>query len=93
MLSSHQKCFSLHLCSFSARCLTDLLGPGDLGVVWLSQIAFDAFLLAFVHLVLVLGWFVLPGVPWVPGVQPRDAGALVTLSIFSSFGHFLILVA
>ena len=88
----HTYKFSLHLCSFSSRCLTVLLGPGDLGVVWLSQIAFVTFLLALVHLVLVHGWFVLPGVPLVPGVRPRDAGTLVTFSR-SSLGLFLFLVA
>ena len=32
--------FSLHLHSYLARCLAGLLGPWDLGVVWLSLIAF-----------------------------------------------------
>ena len=88
----HTYKFSLHLCSFSARCLTDLLGPWDLGVVWLSQIASVTFLLALVHLVLEHGWCVLPGVPLVPGVRPRVAGTLVTVSR-SSLGLFLLLVA
>ena len=87
MLSSHAK-FSLHLCYFSARCLTDLLGPWDLGVVWLSQIAFEAFLLALVHLVLVHYRFVLPGVPLVPGVRPRDAGTFVSFSLFPPSAFF-----
>ena len=92
MCCPHTYKFSLHLCSFSSRCLTVLLGPWDLGVVWLSQIASVTFLLALVHLVLVHGWCVLPGVPLVPGVRPRVAGTLVTVSR-SSLGLFLLLVA
>ena len=34
--------FSLHPCS-SARCLTDFLGPWDLGIVWLPLIALMCF--------------------------------------------------
>ena len=85
--------FSLHLHSYLARCLAGLLGPWDLGVVWLLQIAFVVSPLAMIHLVLVHGWVVLLVGPLVPGVQPWEAGTLVTFSLFSSLGHFLFLAA
>ena len=87
MLSSHLK-FSLHLLSYLARCLAGLLGPWDLGVVWLLQIAFVVSPLAMIHLVLVHGWVVLLVGPLVPGVQPWEAGTLVTFSLLFLLGPF-----
>ena len=87
MLSSHIK-FSLHLHSYLTRCLASLLGPWDLGVVRHLQIA-SVFLLALLHLVLVLGWVVLLVVPLVPGVQPIRCWHPRDIFPLSSLGHFL----
>ena len=50
--------------------------------MWLLQIAFVVFPLAMLHLVLVRSWVVLLVGPLVPGVQPWEAGTLVTFSLF-----------